>query len=278
MDARTSITDCASSIRALVARRDYAEAVRRFESLNAALPAHQRDEIAAKLARQGGRDTVKALVKALARAPCYYCDHGRMTCDLCGGANTYAANGRFCETCGGVGRTPCSFCGGSGFLAPDRVPHNLDDAVAGRRLHWAAKALREVTGRSAKLKRSDRSPGMLREMLRLFGAVERVAAVLDETDPPANAPANAPAYAPADADAGRQRARTRPPSDAKILKQCRRLTRRYHNALAQAIATFCRAQADRESADPQRQLVWNRQADFYEKVSGWNGTAAGCWG
>jgi hypothetical protein len=247
MAARTSISEGASDIRVCVGRREYAEAVRRFEALARALRPRERSDVAADVARVGGADTRQALAKAFARAPCYLCDHGRMTCEVCGGTPTFAANGRFCETCNGHGHSPCLFCGGSGFLPVDDIPGSILQPAARMRLEWAARLLRQVIGEVKALGGEGDSAAPIRDWFRLFQAVERVRAILDDTG---RAVRTGPAAA--------EHAQT-----TKLADECDRLTRKCRRSLATTIVRLCRAKAEAEEPGSRRRITWERQSEFY---------------
>jgi hypothetical protein len=252
MVARTTISDYAFEIRGLVAKREYGEAVRRFEACASGLPPHARNELVSRLIRVGGAEAGAALTKTLARAPCYFCRDGQMSCDLCGGAKTFAANGQFCDTCGGHGQIVCTFCGGSGFLAFDSVPTNLAHAVAKQRLDWTARCLREVVRAAAALNRAGEASRKSGELFRLLAAVQRVTAILDEIEPLV---------------LGRLVAghRVSPGTRSdRLMAECRRLSDRYRRGLAKAIATSCRRRAEREYRGSAQRTAWERQSEFFD--------------
>ncbi len=252
MAARTSISDGASVIRACVARREYAEAVRRFEILARALRPRDRTDVAADIAQHGGAEAGQALAKSFARAPCYLCKEGRMTCDVCGGASTFAANGRFCETCNGAGHSPCMFCGGSGFLPMENIPRSIVPPAARMRLEWTARLLRQVVRDVSALSREGAPSSSLREWIRLFHAAERIQAILEGTGP---------ALATQDGG-GEEHARS-----VKLADECNRLTRKCRRILAAGILRVCRAKARAEEPGSQRRIMWERQSDFYEPLA-----------
>jgi hypothetical protein len=252
MVAGTSIMDCAAQIRALAGRREYAEAVRYFEVLVHRRAPCTRHDTAAELARVGGAEVAKALAKAFARAPCYLCSSGRIICDSCNGARTVAANGRFCENCGGHGRVQCLFCGGSGFLPIEGVPFTLQRAVARRRLEWAAGSLRKVSRSVKDLPHDKRGTGFLRSLLALFHGVQRIEASLENSPPPTPDHKTNP-------DSG-----SLVSPEARLIKECRRLSTKYRRQLTKAIVAVCHRQARREEAGTPRHTAWERQAQFFE--------------
>ncbi len=253
MVARISISSCAFDICALVAKRKYGEAVRCFEVLANESAPRARHESAAGLIHAGGPKAGEALTKAFARAPCYFCRAGRMTCDLCGGVQTFAANGRFCESCAGQGRVICTFCGGSGFLPFDTVPKNLTGTVAKWRLQWAASCLREVVRSAAKLKGAGPTLPTWGNLLRLFNAVQRVAAILDDVEP---------------LILGHGGREFQDSGTRRLIRECRRVSDGYHHRLATGIAAFCHRQAAREQEGSPRRMAWERQLGFFETEAG----------
>lgn len=252
MAARTTIAGCASDIRACVARREYAEAVRRFEILARVLRPRDRADVAADIAQHGGAEAGQALAKTFARAPCYLCNNGRMTCEVCGGTPTFAANGRFCETCNGQGHVPCPFCGGSGFLPMENVPQSIAPPAARVRLEWTARLLRQVVRDVSDLSREGETPSPLRDWIRLFHAAERIQAILEDARP---------ALATQDGDA-EEHARS-----LKLADECNRLNRKCQRILAAGILKVCRAKANAEEPGSQRRIMWERQSDFYEPLA-----------
>ncbi|MBN1512584.1 MAG: hypothetical protein JXB13_11260 [Phycisphaerae bacterium] len=252
MAARTTIAGCASDIRACVARREYAEAVRRFEILARLLRPRDRSDVAADITQRGGAAAGQALAKAFARAPCYLCKEGRMTCDVCGGASTFAANGRFCETCNGAGHSPCLFCGGTGFLPMENVPRSIVLPAARMRLEWTARLLRQVVRDVSNLSREGATPSPLRDWIRLFHAAERIQAILEDT---------LPALATQDGG-GEEHARSE-----KLADECDRLARKCRRILAAGILKVCRAKAQTEEPGSQRRIMWERQSDYYEPLA-----------
>jgi len=245
MAVRTSISDGAS-------RREYAEAVRRFEILARALRPCGRSDVAAAVVQQGGAEVAHALAKAFARAPCYVCKDGRMTCDICGGRPTFTANGRFCETCNGAGHSPCLFCGGTGFLPTQSIPRSIVAPAARMRLEWAARLLQQVVRNVSRLTRDGTPPSPLRDWIGLFHITERIQAVLEETRP----------ILTISEGAEPQQARS-----AMLAEKCQPLADRCRRLLAAGILRICRARAQAEEAGSHRRILWERQADHYEPLA-----------
>jgi len=256
MAGRTPILDCASEIRRFVARREYSEAVRRFEIVASWTPSSQRSKLAAEIVRAGGRITEAALTKAFARASCYFCRDGWMLCDQCEGAKTFAANGRFCDACGGLGRVPCTFCGGSGLLALDASPAVLRPKVAKRRIEWAVKLLQEVTRRVGNLRRWDVASTSLADRLRLLHSAERASEAAKEAKR---------VVASSRSPGG---GRGQRPRELDLAGVCRKRGQALAEALATAIAELCLREAQRHPAGSRRRAIWERQAEFYESGGG----------
>lgn len=251
MDARTAIMDCASKLVALTRNRDYGEAVRLFKEVSEKLPSLTPDRVAVEVGRLSGEPALRALVKSFAFAPCYWCEEGHITCELCEGAETIAANGRYCEECGGCGHTLCMFCGGSGFLFFDQVPSGLAGVVANERLKWGASSLRRVARHSSKLKRLAAQEALFAELLDVFHTTLRIGAVLDNVEPVVEAGAQAA-----------QRSRL-----AKAANDCRQVNTKYRTGLAKAIVEYCRARANSEPPDSEQRTTWERRTDFYATLA-----------
>jgi len=255
MDARTAIMDCASKLVALAKKRDYGEAVRLFKEVSEKLPSFTPDRVAAEVGHLSGEPALRALVKSFAFAPCYWCEEGYMTCELCKGADTIASNGRYCEECGGYGHTLCAFCGGSGFLFFDQVPSSLVEAVANERLKWGASSLRRVARRSSNLKRLAVQEALSTELFDVFHTTLRIGAVLDNVEPVVRADDKSGAQAA-------QHSRL-----AKLANDCRHVNTKYQTGVAKAIIEYCQARANREPSDSEQRTAWERRTDFYTALA-----------
>jgi len=255
MDARTAIMDCASKLVALAKKRDYGEAVRLFKEVSEKLPSFTPDRVAAEVGHLSGEPALRALVKSFAFAPCYWCEEGYMTCELCKGADTIASNGRYCEECGGYGHTLCAFCGGSGFLFFDEAPSNLVEAVANERLKWGASSLRRVAKRSSKLKRLVVQESLATELFDVFHTTLRIGAVLDNVMPVVETDDEADAQA------------AKHPRLAKLANDCRQVNTKYQTGFAKAIQEYCRGRANSEPLDSEQRTTWERRTDFYATLA-----------
>ena len=251
MSNRTSIPDCAGAIRAAVARGDYGEAVRRVEAVANERVSGRQAVAVALLIRGGGQETAEALAEAFARAPCYFCKDGRTSCDACGGAKTFAANGKYCDACGGHGLGRCAFCGGSGLVPLESVPSGLRRCIAARRVAWTAGVLRDVVQQLARLAGGGLPEHPLGECMPRLDALRRIAAVVAECRPVVANPAAASAT---DAAPGRA---------AELARECALISAARRRALAEALAAYCSRRATAEAVDALRRVVWERQAEFF---------------
>jgi hypothetical protein len=251
MDKRTAIKGLASKLVALAKKRDYGEAVRLFKEVSEKLHALTPNRVAAEIGHLSGEPALRALVKSFALAPCYWCKEGYMTCELCQGADTIAANGRYCEVCGGYGHTLCMFCGGSGFLSFESVPKNILGTLAHERLKWSANSLQRVAKRSSRLRHGIIDERLSTELFDTFHTTLRITAVLDNIDP---------VIAPEDIPPKKRAKQSR---DVVLAHQCRRVNQKYQGGFANAIVAFCQAQANRHSSESHRRTIWERRRDFY---------------
>jgi hypothetical protein len=255
MDARTAIREYASKLVALAKERDYGEAVRQFKDLSERLSSLTPERIAVEVGRVGGEPAVRAMIRSFAFAPCYWCEEGYMTCEVCEGDDTAAANGRYCEECGGHGHTICTFCGGSGFLFFDEVPSSLFGIVARERLKWGASSLRQVARRSSKLERLDVQGSLPKELLDVFHITLRVGGLLDNVEPIVGSDEETDAHA------------AKHPPSAKLAKECRQVNRKHYTRFAATIVEFCRGRANREPLESKQRVMWERRADFYATMT-----------
>jgi hypothetical protein len=105
---------------------------------------------------------------------------------------------------------------------------------------------------SAELKREGQTPRTLGCFLRLLYTVHQVAAVLDEVEPLVLEGSGPPGRA------------SRGSRTNRLVKECRRLTVRYRNSLARAVAGFCKKRAEKEEPGSSRRTIWKRQSEFFE--------------
>lgn len=239
---------------ALAKKGDYGEAVRVFKELAAKLSPTPVGHVATEFTRSAGQAAVRALIKSFAFAPCYYCSAGRMTCELCDGADTISANGRYCEECGGAGATPCSFCGGSGFLSFDAVPPSLATTVASRRLKWVGSSLRTLARRSAGLSRSHPTRDIPIELSDLLHRTVRIGAVLDNVAPVIRNPHH------------ERHQSTIASQTAKQIQEYARVNTSYHDHIANAIVKYCEGKANSAVPDSEQHTIWQRRKEFYKSM------------
>ena len=90
------------------------------------------------LARTIGRRPTARLVSVLAASPCFNCEYGLVGCDNCEDAGHFDDE-FICESCLGLGRLPCDFCGGTGLASIDFMPLGLRLAVFAIRVKNAEK-------------------------------------------------------------------------------------------------------------------------------------------
>jgi hypothetical protein len=123
--------------------------------------------------------------------------------------------------------------------------------VAKRRFHWAAEALRQIVRASEEIKRAREAPPSLKHLLRLFNAIRRVTAVLDEVEPLVAKNGHTPGP------------ESRDPRAHRLMTECRRLGSAYHSGLARTIAGFCKKRAENEPEGSPRRTVWQRQSEIF---------------
>ncbi|MBN2269551.1 MAG: hypothetical protein JXN61_02995 [Sedimentisphaerales bacterium] len=87
-----------------------------------------------------GKAAATRLVVALATLPCFNCKSGLLECDNCNDGGRLE-NEFVCESCLGLGRIPCDFCGGTGLASVDFIPLGLRLAVFAVRIQNAEKRL-----------------------------------------------------------------------------------------------------------------------------------------
>lgn len=254
MESRDAMTSCASQVSALAKKRDYGEGVRVFKAAAARLSPTPIDKVAVQFHKLGGEAAHRALVKCFALAPCYCCERGRMTCEQCEGADTITANGRYCEECGGTGYTPCTFCGGSGFLSFDAIPANLVEAVAGQRLKWAGRLLRGVAKHSARLKHIKATQDISTDLFDLLHQTERIDAVIENSEPILNH------------DGSAERQSTRYAELSKLADDCRQLNARYQTHLTSAVVRQCEARVVESPPESKARMIWQRRMEFYTSL------------
>lgn len=98
-----------------------------------------------------GPKGLATLVQACASYPCAMCAGGVDSCASCGG--TGIRQHLVCDACLGLGKSRCSFCGGSGRFPVEDLPLGLRTAIMAERLRQNA-----VSGRSASLPRTSNRP------------------------------------------------------------------------------------------------------------------------
>lgn len=89
-----------------------------------------------------GKKAAQKTVFAFASLVCFNCREGLGSCKNCNG-DGHIDYEMVCETCLGLSKVPCDFCGGTGWASIDCIPPGLRLAVFGVRLEIAEKNIED---------------------------------------------------------------------------------------------------------------------------------------
>jgi len=90
-----------------------------------------------------GKKATTKLIMAFARLECFNCKNGLRQCENCDGTGQFDYE-MVCESCLGLTKAPCDFCGGTGWASIDCIPLGLRLAVFGVRLENAEKQVESM--------------------------------------------------------------------------------------------------------------------------------------
>lgn len=79
-----------------------------------------------------GRSSLALIVSAYSHEKCFMCANGSIPCEAC--AEDDSDSQSICSNCGCTGYAPCEFCGGTGWVGNDVIPHELQRSVWRHRL------------------------------------------------------------------------------------------------------------------------------------------------
>lgn len=79
-----------------------------------------------------GKSALSLVVSAYSNEQCFMCQKGSVPCEFCADDDAEARS--HCLHCNSTGLAPCEFCGGTGWVGDDVIPHEIHYAVWKSRL------------------------------------------------------------------------------------------------------------------------------------------------
>ena len=127
-----------------------------------------------------GKKAATKTVLAFASLVCFNCKEGLQSCKNCNGTG-HIDYEMVCESCLGLTKTPCDFCGGTGWASIDCIPPGLRLAVFGVRLEIAEKNIVSMLETQLPKLSNEKATAVFNKCANLLFDLNRQIGVLEST-------------------------------------------------------------------------------------------------
>ena len=127
-----------------------------------------------------GKKAATKTVLAFASLVCFNCKEGLQSCKNCNGTG-HIDYEMVCESCLGLTKTPCDFCGGTGWASIDCIPPGLRLAVFSVRLEIAEKNIESILEKQLPKLSQENATAVFNKCADLLFDLNRQIGVLEST-------------------------------------------------------------------------------------------------
>jgi hypothetical protein len=126
------VTSAIEAFASAAKTRRIADICEAYQRLKASVNGLRIEQILPLADRALGQSALAMVASAYSHERCFMCTEGSVPCDSC--SNEDAETRAHCQRCHATGMTTCGFCGGTGWVGNDVIPHELSHAVWTSRL------------------------------------------------------------------------------------------------------------------------------------------------